>query len=96
VRGCGLDSSGSGYRPVAGSCENCNKIYVSIKDEQQVLKDSAPWNKSAELPLVHSDFQCLMNVMTRYAASELISDVAHAMLIQMLIHTDKCFKTLPN
>jgi hypothetical protein len=28
---CGLDSSGSGYGPVAGSCENGNEPWGSIK-----------------------------------------------------------------
>jgi hypothetical protein len=30
---CGLDSSGSGQRPVAGSCEHCNETSGSIKGE---------------------------------------------------------------
>jgi hypothetical protein len=29
---CGLDSSGSGYGPVAGSCEHSNELTGSIKD----------------------------------------------------------------
>jgi hypothetical protein len=29
---CGLDSSGSGLRPVAGSCKHDNEALQSIKD----------------------------------------------------------------
>jgi hypothetical protein len=32
VGGCGLDASGSGQRPVAGSCEHGNEPSVSIKE----------------------------------------------------------------
>jgi hypothetical protein len=31
MRGCGLDSSGAGYRPVAGYCEHSNEPSGSIK-----------------------------------------------------------------
>jgi hypothetical protein len=31
--GCGLDSSGSGYRPMAGYDEHVNEVFGSIKDE---------------------------------------------------------------
>jgi hypothetical protein len=31
VRKCGLNSSGSGYGPVAASCEHSNEPSVSIK-----------------------------------------------------------------
>jgi len=31
--GCALDSSGSGYRPVAGSCEHGKENSSSIKGE---------------------------------------------------------------
>jgi hypothetical protein len=31
VGNCGLDSSCSGYRPVAGSCENGDELSASIK-----------------------------------------------------------------
>jgi hypothetical protein len=34
VRGCGLDSSGSGQGPVAGSCEQGNEPSGSIKDAE--------------------------------------------------------------
>jgi hypothetical protein len=48
---CGLDSSGSGYLPVSGSCEheyknlgsiNARKYFDQLND-YQVLKDSVPW-----------------------------------------------------
>jgi hypothetical protein len=29
---CRLDASGSGYGPVAGSCEHNNKLLVYVKD----------------------------------------------------------------
>jgi hypothetical protein len=32
VGGCRLDSSGSGYRPVAGSCEHDNEPSGSVRD----------------------------------------------------------------
>jgi hypothetical protein len=32
ARGRGLDSSGSGYGPMAGSCEHGNEHFGSIKD----------------------------------------------------------------
>jgi hypothetical protein len=50
---CGLDSSGSGYEPVAGSCEHGNKHSGSIKGGEFLRqlsdcwlfeKDSAPWS----------------------------------------------------
>jgi hypothetical protein len=50
---CGLDSSGSGQGPVAGSCEHGNQLSGSIKfweflewltDCWLLKKDSAPWN----------------------------------------------------
>jgi hypothetical protein len=31
VRGCGLDSSGSGLGPLAGSCEHSNETLGSIE-----------------------------------------------------------------
>jgi hypothetical protein len=34
VRRCGLDSSGSGQGPVAGSCEHGNEPLGSIKGEE--------------------------------------------------------------
>jgi hypothetical protein len=34
VWGCGLDSSGSGWGSVAGSCEHGNEPSGSIKDEK--------------------------------------------------------------
>jgi hypothetical protein len=53
VRGCGLDSSGSGQRPMAGSCEHGYELTGSIKggrfldqlNNYQLLKeDFAPWS----------------------------------------------------
>jgi hypothetical protein len=32
VDGCGLNSSGSGQKPLADSCEKGNELSVSIKD----------------------------------------------------------------
>jgi hypothetical protein len=52
MRSCGLDSSGSGYGPVAESCEHCNKSSDFIKvgefpellsDHQFLKKESSPW-----------------------------------------------------
>jgi hypothetical protein len=48
--GCGMDSSGSGYVPVAGSCEQGNATSSFIKDGSfserlsycQLLKDNVP------------------------------------------------------
>jgi hypothetical protein len=34
VRGWGLDSSGSGYGPEAGSCEDGNELFNLIKGEE--------------------------------------------------------------
>jgi len=31
VRGCGLDASGSGYGPMASSCEHVNELLGSMK-----------------------------------------------------------------
>jgi hypothetical protein len=31
---CGLDASGSGYGPVAGSCEHCNEPSDSTKGKE--------------------------------------------------------------
>jgi hypothetical protein len=50
---CGLDSTGAGYGPVAGSCEYGNEPSGSIKggefldwlSDYELLKmDSAPWS----------------------------------------------------
>jgi len=48
----GLDSSGSGWGPVAGSYGHCNETFVSIKggqfldltDSKLLKKDSVPWS----------------------------------------------------
>jgi hypothetical protein len=47
--GCGLSSSGSGYGPVAGSCEHGNEPLVSIKggeflDQLSFSRKTAPWS----------------------------------------------------
>jgi hypothetical protein len=51
--GCEVDASGSGYDPVAGSCEHGNEPWDSIKGEEffdqlnyyQLLKKQfAPWS----------------------------------------------------
>jgi hypothetical protein len=45
-----MDSSGSGYGPVAGSCENCNELSGStsrwkfLEYLSYFLKDSGPRN----------------------------------------------------
>jgi hypothetical protein len=53
MRGCGLDSSGSGQGRVVGSCEHGNGTSGFIKggeffdwliDYQLLKKDSDPWN----------------------------------------------------
>jgi hypothetical protein len=50
---CRLDSSGSRYGPVVGSCEHSNELSDSIKGEEfldwlssyrLLKKDSAPWS----------------------------------------------------
>jgi hypothetical protein len=50
---CGLDSTGSGYEPVAGSCEHEIELSSLIKsgefldylsDHYFLDKDSAPWS----------------------------------------------------
>jgi hypothetical protein len=37
VVGCGLDSSGSGQRPVACTCGHCHRFSYSTKDENIFL-----------------------------------------------------------
>jgi hypothetical protein len=40
----GVDSFGSIYEPVAGSCERSNESSGSIKDGEFLKKDSDPWS----------------------------------------------------
>jgi hypothetical protein len=65
---CGLDSSGSGQVPVAGSCEHCNESSDSIKGGEfldqltdcQHRKDSAPWSYL----IVYNKVLCVHNRMS--------------------------------